>query len=114
MDPRRVTRRWIAGGVGLAAVLTAGAWQTVSWMHDGRAEAQAAPAPAPSPGASDQSADDATSGVVTIDTPQSTDTEAGATPMAERVAVLGVLNKRNGDTRDVTMKPGRRCASATR
>jgi len=101
-----VTRRWIAGGVGLAVVLAAGAWQTVAWMHDGRAEAQAAPAPAPSPAASDQSADNATSGVVTIDTPQSTDTEAGATPMAERVAVLGVLNKRNGDTRDVTMKPG--------
>jgi hypothetical protein len=30
----------------------------------------------------------------------------GATPMAERVAVIGFLNKRNGDTRDITMKPG--------
>ncbi len=28
------------------------------------------------------------------------------TPMAERVAVLGVLNKRNGLWRDVTLKPG--------
>lgn len=28
------------------------------------------------------------------------------TPMAERVAVLGFLNKRNGLTRDVTLKPG--------
>ena len=28
------------------------------------------------------------------------------TPMAERVAVVGLLNKRNGLTRDLTMKPG--------
>lgn len=28
------------------------------------------------------------------------------TPMAERVAVLGLLNKRNGESRDLTMKPG--------
>lgn len=28
------------------------------------------------------------------------------TPMAERVAVLGILNKRNGITRDLEMKPG--------
>ena len=30
----------------------------------------------------------------------------GATPMAERVAVLGILNKRNGVARDVALKPG--------
>lgn len=29
-----------------------------------------------------------------------------ATPMAERVATLGLLNKRNGQTRDLEMKPG--------
>ncbi|HEX7876801.1 MAG TPA: DUF2155 domain-containing protein, partial [Sphingobium sp.] len=28
------------------------------------------------------------------------------TPMAERVAVIGLLNKRNGITTDLTMKPG--------
>ena len=31
---------------------------------------------------------------------------AGVTPMAERVDVLGVLNKRNGIVRDVAMRPG--------
>lgn len=31
---------------------------------------------------------------------------SGATPMAERVAVIGLLNKRNGLTRDLKMKPG--------
>ncbi len=30
----------------------------------------------------------------------------GTTPMAERVAVLGVLNKRNGISRDITVRPG--------
>ena len=30
----------------------------------------------------------------------------GGTPMAQRVAVIGLLNKRNGDTRDLTLKPG--------
>ena len=30
----------------------------------------------------------------------------GATPMGERVAVVGLLNKRNGLVRDVEMKPG--------
>jgi hypothetical protein len=30
----------------------------------------------------------------------------GATPMAERIATLGVLNKRNGLSRDLMMKPG--------
>ena len=32
--------------------------------------------------------------------------EAGVTPMAERVAVLGLLNKRNGIVRNLTIKPG--------
>ncbi len=31
---------------------------------------------------------------------------SGATPMRERVAVVGLLNKRNGLTRDLRMKPG--------
>jgi hypothetical protein len=30
----------------------------------------------------------------------------GATPMAQRVAVLGLLNKRNGEARELTLKPG--------
>ena len=31
---------------------------------------------------------------------------AGTTPMNERVAVLGILNKRNGISRDIRLKPG--------
>ncbi len=32
--------------------------------------------------------------------------QAGDTPMAERVATLGILNKRTGLSRDIDMKPG--------
>ena len=34
------------------------------------------------------------------------DANALGTPMAERVAVLGLLNKRNGQTLDIELKPG--------
>lgn len=43
---------------------------------------------------------------VTVDVPRSAGDLAGVTPMAERVAVLGLLNKRNGIVRDLTLKPG--------
>ena len=43
----------------------------------------------------------------TVDIPQTvTEVAPGTTPMAERVAVLGFLNKRNGLSRDLTLKPG--------
>ena len=32
--------------------------------------------------------------------------EGIGTPMKDRVAILGLLNKRNGDTRDIELKPG--------
>ena len=45
---------------------------------------------------------------VTIDVPKIAEGAGGEslTPMAERVAVLGFLNKRNGIVRDITLKPG--------
>ncbi len=43
----------------------------------------------------------------TVDVPQTVERLApGTTPMAERVAVLGFLNKRNGLSRDLTLRPG--------
>lgn len=43
----------------------------------------------------------------TIDVPQTVDRlPPGTTPMAERVAVLRLLNKRNGQIRDFTLRPG--------
>ena len=44
---------------------------------------------------------------VTVDVPQTVDAIApGTTPMADRVAVIGLLNKRNGISRDIALKPG--------
>lgn len=43
---------------------------------------------------------------VTIDVPRASAEQPGVTPMAERVAVLGLLNKRNGIVRDLTLRPG--------
>lgn len=43
----------------------------------------------------------------TVDVPQTVDRlPPGTTPMAERIAVLGLLNKRNGLSRDLTLRPG--------
>ena len=43
----------------------------------------------------------------TVDIPQTVTAIApGTTPMAERVAVIGLLNKRNGISRDLTLRPG--------
>jgi hypothetical protein len=43
----------------------------------------------------------------TVDIPQTVTAVApGTTPMAERVAVLGLINKRNGISRPITLKPG--------
>ena len=44
--------------------------------------------------------------LVTVDVPRASGDQPGVTPMAERVAVIGLLNKRNGIVRDLTMKPG--------
>ena len=38
--------------------------------------------------------------------PPNVELEEGATPMAERVATLGLLNKRNNISQDLEMKPG--------
>ncbi len=43
----------------------------------------------------------------TVDIPQTVTAVApGTTPMAQRVAVIGLLNKRNGISRDLELKPG--------
>jgi hypothetical protein len=43
----------------------------------------------------------------TVDIPQTvTQLAPGTTPMDQRVAVLGLLNKRNGLSRELTLKPG--------
>ena len=43
---------------------------------------------------------------LTEEVPRASADQPGVTPMAQRVAVLGLLNKRNGIVRDLTLKPG--------
>lgn len=43
---------------------------------------------------------------VTTDVPRADADQPGVTPMAKRVAVIGLLNKRNGIVRDLTLRPG--------
>ena len=43
---------------------------------------------------------------ITIDVPRASSEQPGVTPMAQRVAVIGLLNKRNGIVRDLTLRPG--------
>jgi hypothetical protein len=49
---------------------------------------------------------EATGRPVTVNAAQPAGRQAGVTPMAQRVAVLGLLNKRNGIVRDIPLRPG--------
>lgn len=90
--------RWmIAGG---AALLLAIGGAAVALQNDTTAPVSTdAPKAAPSPAATRK----ASSAPAASEAPPVT---AKETPMNQRVAVLGLLNKRNGVSRDLTMKPG--------
>jgi len=98
MEPRRImTRRgwlWLGCGAVCAAGLAVGA-TAIQNGSDGLSEPIRA--------------DNMTQGAALVGVepvkPQAAVVK-GATPMAERVATLGVLNKRNGLSRDLNMKPG--------
>ena len=79
----------VAAGAGLA-------WTGLTlWGGDQGARRVSAAVPPP--------ADD---GAAEEETSEGDPVDAGATPMTQRVAVLGLLNKRNGVSRDVTLRPG--------
>ena len=95
-----------AGLAAVAALAVAGIAQGVHALQQTESAAPAATSggtsdnkgssPAVAPGASPPVAA----------TPRATQPPQVETPMAKRVAVLGLLNKRNGIARDVTMRPG--------
>jgi len=97
------SRRWLAG-LAIAVLLVVGGWfGWRSWQSrqaapaGPRAEIAVPESARPRPGGP---------GVVSVDAGLDGRLLAGATPMAERVAVVGLLNKRNGETRELTLKPG--------
>ncbi len=97
-------RRWLAG-LAIVILLAAGgwtAWRAWSNRSDRDPAAEVAVPEAvrmPVPGAAGPE-------VVSVDNGVDTNLLAGATPIAQRVAVVGLLNKRNGQTRDLTLRPG--------
>lgn len=107
MEPgRRVKRAAVWTGVSLLAGLAA--WQAASALQDtpDSAAPQAAQttSPAEQPAASPAPATSAPAPKAKA-APAIGESKV-VTPMAERVATIGVLNKRNGLSRDLTMKPG--------
>jgi hypothetical protein len=91
--------RWLAGGVALALVAVGG-WFAVArlkpeWL--GRT---------PAPAASSATSMAVPQTARTIDAAPKAVAAPGETPMGERVAVIGHLNKRNGQAREIVMKPG--------
>lgn len=92
--------RWLAGAV-LAAALGAGGWFGYQALTDDRAargdESAVSQILPDRPGGA--------SGIESVDAGQA-GLPTGGTPMAERVAVVGLLNKRNGVSRELTLKPG--------
>ena len=89
----------------VAAVIVLGAaiWGGIAWWQRPASDT-AAVQPLPPTALDEQPAG---ADIVTVDqTGEGPDPNEGATPMKDRVAVLGLLNKRNGEAREVTLKPG--------
>ncbi|WP_239804894.1 DUF2155 domain-containing protein [Croceicoccus hydrothermalis] len=97
--PVRLAWLWL-GCAGLALSACDGA--DVPGNDAGTETAEPAPSPTPPQSSTDEnemiSADDGDM-AADLDLP-------GGTPMAERVATIGLLNKRNNITRDITLSPG--------
>ena len=96
-----MNKRVTAAALVAAATVGAGGWIAYRALgdEDRPATVQALP-------------DEATEGgevigdVETVRADEAPPVDAGSTPMRERTAVLGLLNKRNGTARDVSLKPG--------
>ena len=96
-----MNRRLALVGLVLAVLVAVGAWL---YLRPSGEQANGAP----DPGAVAFDSGDGAAPSADVVSVASGDAVAvpGATPMAERVAVIGFLNKRNGETRELTMKPG--------
>lgn len=93
--------RWLAVAVLAAAVAAGGWWGWQAWQRQRAGLA----APAQSVLIPQADRGNAAETIETVDA-GSAPLPTGGTPMAERVAVVGLLNKRNGASRELTMRPG--------
>lgn len=96
-----MNQRVVAAALVAAAVIGAGGWIGYRTLGEGDAPAAVQTLP-------DEAADggEVIGDVETVRAGEAAPVDAGSTPMRERVAVLGLLNKRNGVSRDVTLRPG--------
>lgn len=92
-------RRRLHLGLGLAALAGLAAWQGAGALQSNETAAEDA-----APG--DDAARDAPAPAPASPAARPVPPSRADTPMAERVATLGLLNKRNGNWRDLTLKPG--------
>lgn len=101
-------------GAAFAALLGVAAWQTAEALQTENAAAPVSTQAGPEPEQAAEPGDDAAPAEVTdiTDSPKgmtrgpARPSKSAETPMAQRVAVVGLLNKRNGLWRDLTLKPG--------
>lgn len=97
MSPR------LAAAAAIALLGGVGAWEGVRALQDNASEKPALPL-GNAADAGDEDPGDRTPAVPP--SPTASALSKAETPMADRVAVIGLLNKRNGVERDLTMKPG--------
>jgi hypothetical protein len=96
--------RRAAIGAGAALLLGLGAWAAAqAFQNEAVPEETAAPDVAETPAGNDAAAVETPEPAAT---PERRAAVRQATPMRDRVAVIGLLNKRNGISRDLTLKPG--------
>lgn len=96
--------KWALALAGAALVALA-AWFTADRWWPGGGDATTS-MEVPSSIAAPDATTPAVPEVVAVGQSELADPNLGATPMPQRVAVVGLLNKRNGESREVTLKPG--------
>lgn len=89
---------WVAGAVAAAALAGAAGWWIVRDAGERSEPAVSRALPEPEQSAS--------GGDVVAVQDAAAPVDSGTTPMAQRVARLGLLNKRNGVSRDLAIRPG--------
>ena len=97
--------RRLAAAAAIALLGGVGAWQGVKALQQTENETPALPL-GNGADTSDEESGDAAPRPARSAPPAAPALSKAETPMADRVAVIGLLNKRNGVERDLTMKPG--------
>lgn len=95
--------QWMLAAVGVGITLLAGA--AVALQNE-TAEPVSTAAPGPTPRESSSTVAPKGGSLAKASAEPAAPAQGRETPMNERVAVIGLLNKRNGISRDLTMKPG--------